>query len=159
MAKYAVMRTDQMHGTTDASSLNSVKIFEDLENGCVVKAVVLAEGEREAFEAEQPLSTDKLADLAILCGVELMYDERQKYLYEYINLKDMNGGIYRAYRFCNNDMFGLTDEGFTGDLAVGNVVEIADGWKMNVVSAATGATKVGTIIAQENEYWVVRVEC
>lgn len=157
---YAVLRTDQMHGTTDASSLSNVKIFENLENGCVVKAVTLAEGEREAFEAEQPLATDKLGDLALLAGVELMYDERKKALNEYINEKDMNGGIYRAYRFHNNDMFGLTKEGFSGDPAVGSVVEIADGWKMKVVAEATeGSTKVGTIIAQENEYFVVRVEC
>lgn len=156
---FTVARTDKMHGTRDEASLVNVKIFEDLENGCVVKVGPLAEGEREAYEAEQPVSADSISELALLIAPELMYDERKKNLNEYINEKDMNGGIYRAYRFCNGDEFSLTAEGFTGDLAVGNVVEIADAWKMNVVASASGATKVGTIIAQENEYWVVRVQC
>lgn len=159
MANYCVMRTDKMHGTTDASSLVNVKISADLENGTIVKYSGLATGEREAFVATPATGSESLNELAILCGPEVMYDERKKNLNEYINEVVNNGGIYRAYKFFNGDMFSLTAPGFVTEPTpadIGkNVAVGADG----KVEVAGSGTKFGKLIAIENEYYVLQVIC
>lgn len=156
MAKHTIARTDKMHGTYNVGDLVNIKIFEDLDNGSVVKIGGLADGEREAYEGETPSASDALTGLAIIIAPEVMYDDRLKDLADFYNASE---SIVRGYRFHNGDEFSLTAEGFSGTPKVGNVVEVAASYKLNTAAAATsGATQVGTIIAQEGDYFVVRVQ-
>lgn len=155
MANYCVMRTDSMHGTTDGQSLVNVKIPADLENGVVV-VVGTAGTDRDTFNCTVATGSAALNKCAILCGPEVMYDERKKNLSDYINTVADNGGVYRAYRFFDGDMFGITKEGFTADPAasdVGSAVALGANGKFEV---GGNGTKVGTIIAYEAPYFVIR---
>ena len=154
MAKHAICNTDLMHGTTDASGRVNVLIPEDLDNGSVLKIGALAAGEREAFVGEKPATSDELGVLCLVCAPEVMADERLKLLSDFYNMVDANGGIVRGYRFHNGDMFSLTKEGLSGSPAVGATVNVAAAYKMAVNGSGT---KIGDIIAQEGDYWVIRV--
>lgn len=156
MANYAVMRTDKMHGTTDLSSLVNVKISEDLQNGTIVKLGALATGEREAYVATKASASDALKDVAILCGPELMYDERKKNLHEYINEVAINGGIYRAFKFFSGDEFSLTKEAFVTaptSADIGSAVALGADGKVEVGGSGTA---FGKLIAVEGEFFVLQ---
>lgn len=155
MAKHAVCNTDLMHGTTDASGLVNILIPEDLDNGSVLKIGALATGEREAFVGEMPAESDALAALCLVCAPEVMADERLKLLSDFYNMVVVNGGIVRGYRFHTGDIFSLTKEALSGSPAVGATVNVAAAYKMAVNGSGT---KIGDIIAQEGDYWVIRVQ-
>lgn len=156
MAKHTIARTDKMHGTYNAADLVNILIAEDMDNGCIVKIGDLADGEREAYDGDKPAVSDKLTELAIVISPEVMYDERLKDLADFYNKA---GDVGRGYRFHNGDEFALTADGFTGSPAVGNIVEVAAAYKMKTaVSATSGSTQIGKIIAQEGDYYVVRVQ-
>jgi hypothetical protein len=76
-----------------------------------------------------------------------MYDERKRGLDEFINEA---GKVCRGYRLHKGDIFSVTKDGLDGveTPAVGNIVELKAGTKLNVVASATsGSTPVGKIIA------------
>ena len=153
MAKYAVVRTDNMYGTDVRAALVSVKYMgEDgstptaIENGNVLKIGALIDGEREIYVGGAVAADDKINDVILVASPEVMYDERKKNLDEYINDA---GKACRGYHIHSGDIFSVTKEALAGAAApaVGNIVELAAGTKLNVVTEATGATVVGTIIA------------
>ena len=153
MAKYAVVRTDNMYGSDVRAALVSVKYMgEDgstptaIENGNVLKIGALIDGEREIYVGGAVAADDKINDVVLVASPEVMYDERKKNLDEYINDA---GKACRGYHIHSGDIFSVTKEALAGVAApaVGNVVELAAGTKLNVVAEATGATVVGTIIA------------
>ena len=153
MAKYAVVRTDNMYGVDVRAALVSVKYMgEDgstptaIENGNVLKIGALIDGEREIYVGGAVAADDKINDVVLVASPEVMYDERKKNLDEYINDA---GRACRGYHIHSGDIFSVTKEALAGVAApaVGNVVELAAGTKLNVVTKATGATVVGTIIA------------
>lgn len=156
MAKHAIFRSDLMHGTTDASSLVNILIPEDLDNCSVLKIGAMVEGEHEVFVGEMPAAEDALNTLCIIAAPEVMYDEKLRDLADFYNMVDVNGGIVRGYRFHSGDIFSCTKEAFTGDLAVGSEVNVDAAYKMAVGGSGT---KIGEIIAQEGDYFVVRVLC
>lgn len=152
---YAIVRTDSMHGTTDGQSLVNVVIPANLENGVIV-VLGSAGDDRDTFKCTVATGNEALNKCAILCGSEVMYDERKKNLNEYINEVANNGGVYRAYRFFDGDMFSATKEAFTADPTsadIGKDVAIGANGKYEV---AGKGTKFGTIIAVEGEYFVIR---
>lgn len=154
MAKYGVVRTDNMFGTDVRAGLVSVRYINaegktaEIENGCVVKIEALAEGEREIYEAKDMAADDKINDVVLLAAPEVMYDERLRNLDEFINEA---GKAVRGYRFHSGDIFSLTKEALVGAEApaVGNIVELAEGTKLSVVESASGSTVVGKIIEVE----------
>ena len=84
-----------------------------------------------------------------------MYDERKKNLNEFRNEA---GEIARGYRLRSGNVYSVTAEALSGTPAVGSIVELQAGTKGNVVSTLTaGSTKVGTIIAIEGSYVVIRI--
>lgn len=167
MAKYAVVRTDNMMGTDVRSMLNSVRYMDaenkpaEIENGCVVKVGALIEGEREIYAATDMAAADKLDAVVLLAAPEVMYDERLKNLDDYINEAGKN---IRGYHFHSGDIFSLTKEAFVDAKApeVGHIVELAAGTKLNVVAEATGATVVGKVIdveiAGRHTYYGIKVD-
>ena len=166
---YGVVRTDNLHATdVRANGLYSFKYIKNnaetaIENGCVVKLGALMDGEREVHSASDVAASDALKDIVLVASPEVMYDERLKNLDQFINEA---GTICRGYKLHEGDDFGLTKDAFTTSLAsisVGNIVELAAGTKMKVVSTATsGSTKVGTIMAIEEAgrytYYVIHVD-
>lgn len=169
MANHGVFRSDLMSGTDVAADLVSVKYMGSgttetaIDNGCVVKLDGLITGEREIWKGVTPAKNDALADIAIIGSEEVMYDERKKNLEEFENEA---GVVARGYIPRSRNIFSVTKDALNiGDgvtPAVGYIVELMAGVKLNVVSSLTsGATKVGTIIAIETAgrytYYVIKI--
>ena len=170
MAKYGVVRTDNMTGTDVRSELVSVKYMgtakttaTEIENGSVLKASELMDGEREVFLGEDVAKDTPIREVVLIAAPEVPYDERLRNLDEFINVA---GKACRGYRLHSGNIFSLTKEALTGlaSPAKGNVVELADkATKLNVVATATASTTtVGKIIdveiAGRYTYYVIKVD-
>lgn len=177
MAKYSVVRTDNMTGTYNGAYLDSIRYYEvetvggksvdvekEIENGNVVAVGDLLDGERELHRAVAPTATTPLEQIGLVASPEVLYDERKRGLNEFINRAGANVRIYYLHR---NDEFGVTIEGLNVAAGYtpkkGDAVELMNGTKLNVAASATsGSTQVGKIIAVEDAgsgyvYYVVRV--
>lgn len=166
MAKYPVVRIDNMSGTKNPENLVSLKYFvggteTEIPNGSIVKLDGLITGEREVYKAVAPEADTPIEDLVLVATPELNYDERKTGYDDFTNEADT---IARGYRLASkNQTFGVTAGALTGSsIAVGNVVEAQADAKAKVVSTLTsGSTKIGVIDAIENAgrftYYVVRV--
>ena len=151
---YGVVRTDLMYATDVRSGLVSIKYMgadgetpTAIENGNVLKVGALMEGEREIHVGSAVAANDKMSDIVLIATPEVMYDERKRNLDEYINDVDR---ICRGYRLHVGDVFSVTKDALAGvsEPAVGNVVELAAGTKLNVATSATsGSTAIGEILA------------
>ena len=169
MAKYGVVRTDNMYGTDVRAGLVSVKYMgadgntaTEIENGNVVKIGALMDGEREIFVGGDVAVADVITDIALIASPEVMYDERKRNLDEFINEA---GKACRGYRLHTGDIFSVTKEALAGAAApaVGNIVELAAGTKLSVAATATsGSTVVGKIIAIDivgrYTYYAIKVD-
>lgn len=165
---YGVVRTDNMVGTDVRAQLVSIKYMgadgqtaTAIENGNVLKVGALMDGEREIFVGGAVAADDSLDNVVLVASPEVMYDEHKHNLDEYINEA---GKPCRGYRFHKGQIFSVTKEALSGAAspAVGNVVELAAGTKMNVAASATsGSTAVGKIIAIDvvgrHTYYVILV--
>lgn len=159
----AVVRTDKMFATDNRAGLVSVRYqpsdtMTAIDNGNVVKIGALEEGSREVYKGVTPAADDAIKDIVLIASPEVMYDERKRNLDEFQNAE---GAIARGYHLHTNDIFSVTKEALTGDEpAVGRVVELAAGTKLNVTASATG-TVVGTIIdinvVGRYTYYVIQV--
>lgn len=152
MAKYGVVRTDRLLGITNHAGIVSAKYYVDttataIENGNVVKLGALLDGEREIYKATAPAAGTPIEEIALVATPEVMYDERKRALYEFINEA---GDIIRGYRLHSGDIFSVTSEALQTALdaiEVGKVVELQAGTKLKVTSSLTqDSTQVGTII-------------
>lgn len=142
----AVVRTDKMFGTDNRAGLVSVRVSEAIDNGNVIKLGALETGSREVYTGTTPAAGDALKDIVLIASPEVMYDERIHDLAQFTNAA---GTIARGYYLHTNDIFSVTKEALVGAEipAVGNVVELTAGTKLNVVETATeGSTVVGTVI-------------
>lgn len=167
MAKHAVVRTDLMSGSENIAALASVKYMgaegtepAEIDNGNVVKVGALVEGEREVFVGTDVEATTPLSEVVLVAAPELMYDERLKNLDDFVNPA---GKPFRGYRLISGNIFGVTKEALVGEPAVGDVVELKAGTKLEVKrSASSAATLVGEVIAIDQagryEYIVIRVK-
>lgn len=169
MAKYGVVRTDNMTGTDVRSELVSVKYMgtakttaTEIENGSVLKASELMDGEREVFLGEDVAKDTPIREVVLIAAPEVPYDERLRNLDEFINPA---GKACRGYRLHSGNMFSVTKEALTGlaSPAKGDIVELAAGTKLNVAASATsGATTVGKIIdveiAGRYTYYVIKID-
>lgn len=167
---YAVVRTDKLHGTDQRAEIFSVEYRSGdtpapaaIQNGNVVLLGNLKSGEREIYYASAVAANSPLNKVVLIASPEMMYDKFA--LDEFINPA---GVPARAYSLVDHGMFGVTKEALAGAStpAVGDVVELAAGTKLNVVAAATGATAGSTIVgkidaietAGKYTYYVIRIE-
>lgn len=169
MAKHAVVRTDNMYGTTVGAALVSIKYMgsdgntpTEIDNGNVLKVGTLMDGEREVRVGAAPTAGDKITDIVLVAAPEVMYDERLKNLDDFYNEA---GKIIRGYRLHSGDIFSVTKEALAGktDIAKDDVVELTAGTKLNVAASATkDSTVVGKIIAIDvvgrHTYYVISVD-
>ncbi len=165
MATHAVVRTDNMTGTDVRSQLVSVRYMgtdgntaSEIDNGNVLKLGALLDSQREIYTGTDVSADTAVTDIVLVASVETMYDERKKNLDEFTNEAGTN---IRGYRLNHGDLFAVTAEALTGDLSVGNTVELTKGTKLSVQKSATGATVVGSLIAKEVSgrytYYVIKV--
>lgn len=165
---YGVVRTDRLMGTDVRSMLESVKYMgagstaTAIDNGNVVKLDgSLMTGEREIKKGVTPAASDALDAIVLIASPEVMYDERKRNLDEFQNEA---GKVCRGYHLHSGDIFSVTKDALDGVAApaVGNVVELKAGTKLNVAASATGgSTVVGKIIAVDvvgrYTYYVIQV--
>lgn len=164
MANYAIVRTDLMSGSTDAALLTSVKYKVSgtptaIENGNAVVVGALDTGEREVYVGSAPTATSPLSSIVVIATPEVMVDERKKNLNQFRNEA---GDIARGYYLNSKNVFSVTAEAVTPISAtapaVGQLVELQADTKWKLVATATaGSTQVGTVIAIEGIYIVIRV--
>lgn len=150
---YGIVRTDNMYGTDVRAALVSIKYMGTdgstptaIENGNVLKVGALISGEREVYVGGKVAANDKATDIVLIASPEVMYDERKKNLDEFINEA---GKACRGYRLHSGDVFSVTKDALAGKAtpAVGDVVELAAGTKLNVAATATsGSTTIGSVI-------------
>lgn len=153
--KYGCVRTDNMSGTVHGKDLVSLKFDKEIENGNIVEVGALLEDEREVREAKVPTASTELRNLAVIASEEVVKDKAYNNLAEFINEA---GDILRGYRLVSRDIFSVTAEALDGEAKVGSVVEAQANTKMKVVDAATsGSTQIGTIIAVEDDWYVIEV--
>lgn len=169
---YPIVRTDLMMGTNNESHLRTFKYLPSntataINNGCVVllDSIITVDGkvpDREVWKAVAVAANSPLKNVVLVATPELMADEHKVNLDEFQNPA---GALCRGYVLHENDIFSVTSDGFSTSLstvAAGNIVELAAGNQMKIVSAATsGSTKVGEVIQVETigskTYYVVRV--
>ena len=166
--RYGVVRTDKMMATDVRSMLESVKYMgagstaTAIDNGNVVKLDgSLMTGEREIKKGVTPAANDALDAIVLIASPEVMYDERKRNLDDFQNEA---GKVCRGYHLHSGDIFSVTKDALDGVAtpAVGNVVELKAGIKLNVAASATsGSTVVGKIIAVDvvgrYTYYVIQV--
>lgn len=143
---HGVVRTDAMWATNSSAGLLSAKYFVDeefaaIDNGNVVKAEALLEGERELFKAVAPAEGDDISKIFLVATPEVMYDERLRNLSDFYNEADQ---AIRLYPLHVGDMFSVSAEALDGEASVGATVGVQASTKLKV-----GGTGVGTIIAVE----------
>lgn len=169
MANHAVVRLDRLEGTGDSNALISIEYLgangstpTDIDNGNVLKPGALMSGEREVFVGAAVAANDKLDSIVFVASPEVMYDERLRGLEDFYNVK---GHAARAYRLRSGDIFSVTKDALDGVAtpAVGNVVELKAGTKLNVAASATnGSTQVGKVIAIDvvgrYTFYVIKVD-
>lgn len=163
MIKHAVIRTDLMSGTYDGSLLRSFKYHNaegkmaEIDNGHVVKLESLMEGEREVWKAVDPTADTPIKDIALVAGVEVMYDERKKNLDEYFNVA---GKAVRGFMHHVNQYFSVTAEALDGTPAKDKFVEVQAGTKLKVADTDGSAT-YGKIVAveQAGRYTYYVIQC
>jgi succinylglutamate desuccinylase len=164
---YAIFRSDRMEASFNPNAIISGKYLPSatataIENGKLVLVGALVSGEREVFTLTTPAANSALAKIGIVCTPELMVDERKKNLNEFINAA---GDIVRVFMLRSGDVFSVTAEALAnatgGTIAVGDLAELKADTKINIVAAGTGitsgSTQVGTIIAIEGSYYVIKV--
>lgn len=160
---YGVVRTDNLWGTDVRAGLVSVKYIVTtgsgttespyvktetaIENGNVLKLAGLISGEREIYEGVVPAANTPLSSVVLIASPEVMYDERKRNLDDFRNEA---GKACRGYRFHSGDVFSVTKDALDGAAtpAVGDVVELKAGTKLNVKAAATGATSGSTVVGK-----------
>lgn len=155
MAKYAIVRTDNMSGTVNGKDLVSLNFADAIENGNVVLIGGYADGEREVRTATVPAADSNLSDIALVASEEVVNSKNYNGLSDFINEK---GDIIRGYRLTSKDIFSVSKEALDGDAEVGHVVELQAKTKLKVVASATASTTtVGKVIAIEGEWIVIEV--
>lgn len=163
---YAIVRTDNLSGTTDVSQLRNVRYMGSgdtetaIENGNIVALNGLT-SERDVYKAITPTATNVLDDIYLVASVETMADERKKNLNEFRN--EVGGKAARAYKLHPGDQFSATAEAFNGTPKIGDFALIQASTKLKPSTTHTaGANAIGKFIAIEtvgnDTYYVVLVQ-
>lgn len=161
MANYGVVRTDKMTGTDDRAYIATVKYMGSgttetaIENGNVVVVNGLLDAgtvgapdiQREIYKGVTPAADSSLKDVLLITTPEVNYDPSLGY--ELKDFRNEAGKLCVGFYLHTNDIFSVTKAALDGasSPAIGNIVELKAGTKLNVVSTLTsGSTQVGKII-------------
>ena len=155
---HGIFRSDAMAGTVLAPATVSIYASQDLDNGNVVVVGGYKDGEREIHTMNTPTANSDLSTLAVIGSEEV--DKENNYA-PLENFYNKSGETCRGYRLCSKDTFSVTKDAFTLATSgsteitpeVGKTIfEVQAGVKMLAVNTATpGSTKIGDLVAIENE--------
>lgn len=151
----AMFRSDNLAGITHGKYLASVRVTEDIENGCIVALGGYEAGAREVREYTAVAADAELGKIAILGSEEVNKEVK----YDTVgSFKNKKGDVARAYILEHGDIFSVSAEGFAALPSVGTTVKVAAGaYKMGT----TGDVTIGECIAIEQDgattWYVVRV--
>ena len=158
MERYAVVRTDNMMGTTVGTHLVTLRHTDKIENGNVLAIGALEHDSREVREGDVPGANTPLRELALIATPEIVKDVEKHDIFEFINLPET---ALRGYRFAQHDIFSVTPEAIHLDSpapAVGQFAFINASTKIGLGASASGTT-IGRVIAVETESngqeWIV----
>jgi len=155
MAK-AMVRTDNMSGTTLGKDLVSLRYSADIENGNVLAVGDYEGTHREVRAATAPGASTPLTRLALVASEEVMKRQSKDGLGDFINEA---GSIIRGYKFTPGDIFSVTKEALAAGSAtpaVGLTACIQSSTKMTLAAVAVGTT-IGVVTQIENEWIVIEV--
>ena len=160
MAIYTVFRSDLLSGTDVAADLISCRVYDaegkaiEVENGTVVELQGYEEGQREVMKAVLATSASKKEKCAIIGTVEVMYDERKKYLHEFINEA---GTICRGYIPRQRNMYSVTTQGFVGAApAVNAEVGVGENGKLDANGTGWGYVRAVEVSGRYT-YYVIEI--
>ena len=159
MAKHAMIRTDNLAGTVHGKYLVSIRMTENLDNGCIVVPGAYEAGAREVRTYTAPEADTPVGKIAILASEEV----NKEVTYDTVGgFYNKEGAIARGYIFEHGDIFSVTAEAFEEAPEVGNTIEVKAGsYKLATAKTTTGATVIGECIAIELDgattWYVVRV--
>ena len=156
---HSVVRTDKMAGTDVRSELVSVRYqpsdtMTEIDNGNIVKLGNLEAGSREVYKGDTPAATDTIADVVLIASPEKIYDEHIHGVDKFTNEAGM---IARGYRLHEHDIFSVTEEAFNGTPALGKMVAIMDGTKLNVVDESGFGAIIDKNVVGRYTYYVIEV--
>lgn len=157
---YAVVRTDNLSGIIDGARLATVHFYDgankaDIENGNVISLDGI--DEPGVYKAVAPSAKQALGKLALVAGVELMYDRTYKNLDDFINAA---GAEVRVYILHSGDVFSVTAEALDGEISSSTVgVEVQAGTQLKVVTDASDAVAeyLGSDVENGYTYYKFRV--
>lgn len=152
---HAVVRLDDMSGTTVDAALKSVKFYDGDAPAAIDNAQFVVLGDkidREVYKATAPTADSTRSEIYLVAGVELFYDETTThYLTEWENEADKAVRVYELAPNVNH--FSATAEAFDGEPEVGKFVGFAAGSTKIVVQTAKDAKTVGKITFKETTGW------
>lgn len=158
---YTVVRTDLMSGTTVPALLISAMVVDDsdkpieVENGCIIEATALMEGEREIYKAKLATASSKIENCYLVVAPEVPYDERKKNFSDFVCEA---GQPVRGYALVHHDVFSITKEGFVGGTVpeVGATVGIGAKGKIDASGKGLG-TVIDIDVKQRYTYYTIRL--
>lgn len=165
MAKHAIVRTDNMHGTVFGADLVSgiykvSGVATAIDNGCFVVPGAYATGEREVRVCATPAVDTAVAALALVASEEVDTSRKYNALADFENKA---GDIIRCYKLKSGDIFSVTAEALSvaSDVTptVGtSILEAQAAVKGKLVNSGTqGSTKIADLVAIEGDWFVFRV--
>lgn len=157
---FSKVRTDNMLGTMHGAYLVSFKYQPSstdtaIENGHVVAIGALISGEREVHTASTPTAATELSKLALVATPEVVKNKTYNAVGDF---KNEAGDICRGYLFHSGDIFSVSTSAISGTASVGSVIEAQAGTQMKAVTTlTTSSTKIGEVIALEDDWVVIQV--
>lgn len=158
--KHAVAGSTKLSATRYGRHIFNIKVDQDMDNGTIVATGDLVAGTLDVYKAKASTGFAGIVDgkaangnfyvrvtapgdAVLLLNPELIYENWTSMCNHPSNYYNAKGSIVRGYQLEVNDVFELSAEGFTADVAVGNTVTV-DATTMKLVPAAA-AGEGGTV--------------
>jgi len=139
----AIVRLDNMSGTTNPTKLVSARYFDGsayaaIQNGSVLKLDSLISGEKEVWKAVAPAANDTFGKLILVASPEVIYDATKTNLSDFTNAAGAN---VRGYVIESGDIFSVTSEAVTGtpDVTTNKYITVVADTKLATATVATDA--------------------
>ncbi len=147
--KHAVCESSKLLATTGGKHIYNIKVSQDMDNGTLVArdALVKEDGEVYSMKAAGAefeakvigqagngnylVEVVKPGDAILLLNVPLIYEEYTKKMQAEYNFYNKKDDIVRGYELAAGDIFAISKEGITGEVAVEKKLNIAS-HKLNV---------------------------
>lgn len=163
--KYAIVRLDNLTGTTDGAKIVSAKFFDSnndeaaIENGNVV-AISDTLLSREVYKVGAPAASDTRDTIGLVASVELIKDATTNH-YDLADFVNKAGDVIRVYALEKGDEFSVTAKAISGTPAKSKYVKLTAGSTLWTV-ADTATNAIGVIVDVEtvdkDVYYVIKVK-